>query len=121
MFISRKKNYLSHIIAEVEGKKKGPEILQKGALMKHFADIQKSDIVTIVYREKLVVPITNMASLHLKKIDEHQFRNDHMCLLALSRYLLMELPENMKPLLANKQEATCHVRWLTTATRYLIF
>ena len=31
----------------------------------------------------------------------------------------MELPENMKPLLAYKQEATCHARWLTTASGYL--
>ena len=31
----------------------------------------------------------------------------------------MELPENMKPLLSYKQEATCHARWLTTASGYL--
>ena len=121
--------YLSHIIAKIEGAKKGPGTMQKGALMKHFADIQKPDMETIVDREKLAVPITNMASLHLrkkaewlsdrKKINAHQFRKDHMCLLALSCYLLMELPENMKPLLAYKQEATSHARWLTTASGYL--
>ena len=31
----------------------------------------------------------------------------------------MEVPENMKPLLAYKQEATCHARWITTASAYL--
>ena len=120
--------YSSHIIAKIEGKEKGHGTLQ-GALMKHFTDIQNPDIGTIVDREKLAVPITYIASLHLrkkaewfsdkKKINEHQFRNDHMCLLALSCYLLMELPVNIKPLLAYKQEATCHARWLTTASGYL--
>ena len=118
----------SHIIAKIEGKKKGRGTLQ-GALMKHFADIKKPDIGTIVDREKLAVPITDIASLHLrkkaewfsdkKKINEHQFRNDHMCLLALLCYLLMELPVNMESLLAYKQEATYHARWLTTASGYL--
>ena len=71
-----------------------------------------------------------MASLHLReKIDwfsdekeqrnNHSFRNDHMCLLALSCYILMEVPENMKPFLAYKQEATCHARWITPASAYL--
>ena len=80
--------YLSHIIAKIEGKKKGPGTSQEVALMKHFADIQKPDIRTIVDREKRAVSITNIASFHLKKaewffdrkkINEHQFRNDHMC------------------------------------------
>ena len=31
----------------------------------------------------------------------------------------MEVLENMKPLLAYKQEATCHARWITTASAYL--
>ena len=80
--------YLSQIIAKIEDRKKEPGTLQEEALMKHFADIQKPDIGTIVDREKLAVSITNMASLHLKKaewfsdkkkINKHQFRNDHMC------------------------------------------
>ena len=84
----------------------------------------------LVHREKLVVPVTKMTSLYLrKKIEwfsddkdqrnDHSFRNDHMCLLALSCYILMEVPENMKPLLAYKQEATCHARWITAASAYL--
>ena len=59
--------YLKHIIAKIEGEKKGPGTMQKGALMKHFADIQKPDMETIVDRKKLAVPITNTASLHLRK------------------------------------------------------
>ena len=117
-------------MTKIEGEKKRPATIQKGALMEHFADIQKPDMETIVDREKLAVPITNMASLHLrkkaewlsdrKKINAHQFRKD-MCLLALSCKLLMELPENVKPLLADEQEAICHARWLTTASGYLRF
>ena len=83
----------------------------------------------LVDREKLVVPVT-MASLHLRKKIEgfsyekeqrnnHSSRNDHVCLLALSCYILMEVPENMKLLLTYKQEATCHARWITTASAYL--
>ena len=77
-----------------------------------------------------MVPVTKMASLHLRKKIEwfsnekeqrnnYSFRNDHMCLLALSCYILMEVLENMKPLLAYKQEATCHARWITTTGAYL--
>ena len=116
-------------MTKIEGEKKRPATIQKGALMEHFADIQKPDMETIVDREKLAVPITNMASLHLrkkaewlserKKINAHQFRKDHMCLLALSCNLLMELPKNVKPLLTDEQEAICHARWLTTASGYL--
>ena len=83
----------------------------------------------LVDREKLVVPVTKMASLHLrKKIEwfsdekeqrnDYSLRNDHMCLLALSCYILMSF-KNMKPLLAYKQEAICHARWITTASAYL--
>ena len=77
-----------------------------------------------------MVLATKMASLHLRKKIEwfsnekeqrygHSFKNDHMCLFALSCYILKEVPENMKPLLAYKQEATCHSRWITTASAYL--
>ena len=77
-----------------------------------------------------MVPVTKMASLHLrKKIEwfsdekeqrnDHSFRNDDMCLLALPHYILMKVPNNMKPLLAYKQEVSCHARWITTASAYL--
>ena len=123
--------YLTHIIAKIEGKKKGPGAMQEGALMKFFGVIQKPDMSQMVDRKNLTIPITSMASLHLKKKMEwfsnekekqkknHSFRSDHMCLLALSCHLIMDIPQNMVPLLAYKQEATCHARWITTASGYL--
>ena len=64
--------------------------------MKYFGDIRKPNM------SKVVVPVTKMAFLHLRKKIEwfsdekeqrnnHSFRNDHMCLLALSCYILMEV------------------------------
>ena len=47
------------------------------------------------------------------------FRCDHMCLLAQVAYLLMDVPENLKPLLFYRQETISHARWLTTASGYL--
>ena len=103
--------------------------MEDGSLMKYFGNIRKPDMSKLVDREKLVVPVTEMASLHVRKRierfpdekeqrNDHSFRNDYMCLLALSCYILMEVLENMKPLLAHKQEATCHARWITTASAY---
>ena len=118
--------FMSHIIAKIKGEKKGPGTTQRGALMKQLADTQKLDMEANVDREKLAAPITNMASFRLRKkaewlfdnkINAHQFRKDHIIrLLALSCYLLMELQENMKPLLVYKQEATCYARRLTIAS-----
>ena len=100
--------YFTHAIAKIEGKKKGLGTMEDGSLMIFFSDIPMPDMSKLVDREKLVVLVTKMASLHLrKKIEwfsdekeqrsDHSFRNDHMCLLALSCYILMEVPENMKP------------------------
>ena len=47
------------------------------------------------------------------------FRCDHMCLLVLVPYLLMDVPKNLKPLLFYRQETISHARWLTTASGYL--
>ena len=121
--------YFTHAIAKIEGKKKGPRTMEDGSLMKYFGDIRKPDMSKLVDRKKLVIPVPKMTSLHLrKKIEwfsdekeqrnDHSFRNDRMCQLALPCYILMEVPENMKPLFAYKQ-ATCHARWITTASAYL--
>ena len=37
-------NEITHAIAKIEGKKKGPGAMQEGALMKFFGDIQKPDM-----------------------------------------------------------------------------
>ena len=121
------KIYFTHAIAKIEGKKKGPGTVENGSLIKYFGDIRKPDMSKLVDRKKLAVHVTKMASLHLrKKIEwfsdekeqrnDYSFRNDHMCLLALSCYILMEVLENTKPLLAYKQEVTCHARWITTVS-----
>ena len=47
------------------------------------------------------------------------FRCDHMCLLALVANLLMDVPENLKPLPFYRQETISHALWLTTASGYL--
>ena len=93
--------YFTHAIPKIEGKKKGPGTIKDRSLMKYFGDSRKPDMSKLVDREKLVVPVTKMAFLHLrKKIEwfsdenkqrnDHSFRNDHMCLLALSCYILMK-------------------------------
>ena len=47
------------------------------------------------------------------------FRCDHLCSLARVAYLLMDVPENLKPLLFYRQETVSHARWLPTASGYL--
>ena len=71
----------------------------------------------------------HIASNHLKtkilRFSDHKdemklsFRCDHMCLLAVVAYLLMDVPENLKPMLFYRQETISHARWLTTASGYL--
>ena len=65
-------------------------------------------------RQECEISITSIAYNHLKtKIlwfsnhkDEMKlsFRCDYMCLLALDAYLLMDVPENLNPLLFYRQE-----------------
>ena len=80
-------------------------------------------------RQECEISVTSIASNHLKTkilwFSDHQdemklsFRCDHMCLLALVAYLLMDVPENLKPLLFYRPETISHARWLTTASGYL--
>jgi len=80
-------------------------------------------------RQECEISVTSIASNHLKTkilwFSDHKdemklsFRCDHMCLLALVAYLLMDVPENLKPLLFYRQETISHARWLTTASGYL--
>jgi len=123
--------YLTHVISKVEGKKKGPGAMQEGALMKYFSEIRKPDLARAVARTELNIPVSKMAVLHLQSKMEwfssrketgskdQTFRNDHMCLLALSSYCVTDVPKNMTNLLVYKQEPTCHARWITTASAYL--
>ena len=80
-------------------------------------------------RQKCEISVTSIASNQLKTkilcFSDHKdemklsFRCDHMYLLALVAYLLMDVPENLKPLLFYRQETISHARWLTTASGYL--
>ena len=122
--------YFTRGIAKIEDKNKGPGAMEDGSLMKYFGDIRKPDMSKLIDREKIVVSVNKMASLRLRKRlsgspmkkskqNDHSFRNDHMCLLALSCYNLMEVSENVKPLLAYQQETTCHPRRITATSAYL--
>ena len=78
---------------------------------------------------KSEISVASIASNHLKTkilwFSDHKdemklsFRCDHMCLLALVANLLMDVPENLKPLPFYRQETISHARWLTTASGYL--
>ena len=111
------KIYFTHAIAKIEGEKKEPGTMEDGSLMQYFGDIRKPDMSKLVDREKLVVLVVKMASLHLRKkiewfsdenkqSNDHSSRNDHMCLLALSCYILMEVPENMSNKLHAMQDGS---------------
>ena len=80
-------------------------------------------------RQECKISVTSIASNHLKTkilwFSDHKdemklsFRCHHMCLLAIVAYLLMDVPQNLKPLLFYRQETISHARWLTTASGYL--
>ena len=74
--------YFTHTIAKIEGKKKGQGTMEDGSLMKYFGNIQKPDMSKLVDQETLVVPVTKMAFLHLRKKIEwlskvKEQRNNH--------------------------------------------
>ena len=80
-------------------------------------------------RQECEISVTSIASNHLKTkilwFSDHKdemklsLHCDHMCLLALVAYLLLDVPENLKPLLFYRQETISHARWLTTTSGYL--
>jgi len=123
--------YLTHVIAMIEGQKKGPGALQDGALLNNIVNIEKPNANDLLPRNHLKVPITRIAALHLKaKLDwfsqqklngnsDSSFRSDQMCMLVLASYIITDIPENLKHLLLYKQEQVCHSRWITTANGYL--
>ena len=111
--------------------KKGPDAMEERSLMRCFKNVKRPDLTTVISRETLKGPISKMTALHLRNKAEwfssqkdelsrgYSFRNDYMCLLALSCYLVIKVPKNLKHLLTYKQEPTCRARWLTTASAYL--
>ena len=116
--------YFTYAKNFLEGKAKGPNAYADGALINKIKKVQhrSEDMKT---RQECEISVTSIASNHLKRkilwFSDHKdeiklsFRCDHMCLLALVAYLLMDVPENLKPLLFYRQETVSHARWLTTA------
>ena len=85
--------------------------MQEGALMKYFSEIGKPNMARAVARSELNIPVSKMTALHLQSkmelfasrkeagTKDKKFRNDHMCLLALSSSCVMDVPKNMANLL----------------------
>ena len=124
--------YLPHVIDEVKGKSKGPNIFVEGALLNKIKSICSGSPENSIDREAPDVRITPIAKLHLQNklcwFSEQKsmrnsadagFRSDQMCLLVLSCQLFMAIPANLKSLLWYKQEEISHSRCLTTANGYL--
>ena len=123
--------YLTHVISMVDGRKKGPGMMEDGSLLNNISAIQKPDIQDLVPRTQLNVQVTNIAAVHLKAklewfsdqkcngVEDHSFRSDQLCMLVLACHVFTEIPDNLKNLLSYKQERICHSRWVTTANGYL--
>ena len=122
--------YFTHVVSLVEGRKKGPGMMQEGALINKIKSIPKPEPTTEIVRENLskVSIITGIALFHLKsKVEwfaeekrgrleqKDNFRTDQMCMLALACSIFMDVPAALKSLLLYKQETLCHFRWITTA------
>ena len=59
--------YFTHVVSLVEGRKKGPGMMQEGVLYNKIITIQKPDTMANFSRENLPkISVTSIASLHLK-------------------------------------------------------
>ena len=77
---------MSHVIAKIEGKKKGPD-MEEGSLMKYSKHIKKPDLSKAIPRKVLKVPVSKMAALHLRsKVEWFSGQKDK-----LSRDILLEM------------------------------
>ena len=100
MYFAYAKNFL-------EGKAKGPNAYEDGALINRIKKIPLPIPEDMKTRQECEIFVTSIASNYLKTkilwFSNHKdemnlsFRSDHMCLLALVAYLLMDVPENLKP------------------------
>ena len=124
--------YFTHVVSLVEGRKKGPGMMQEGALYNKIKTIQKPDTMANFSCENLPkISVTSIAPLHLKgKIkwfadqkssgnSKRNFRTDQLCMLVLACFTFMDVPNSLKSLLFYKQETMYHSRWITTANGYL--
>jgi len=122
--------YFKHVIEEIEGKSKGPGVMQEGSLRNRINDLVIMDSMHPILRSELpVVPITAMVKVQLKaklewfiqqkRSKKVELRDDQTCLLVLSCFLFMDIPAELQCFLKYQQEATCHSRWITTASGYI--
>ena len=58
--------YFSHVKLAIEGKTKGPGVMQTGALLNIIKNIQKPSISGVIPCDELNIPITKMARLYIK-------------------------------------------------------
>ena len=121
--------YFTYAKIFLEGKAKSPNAYDDGALINQLKKIPQPRPEDMKTRQECEISVTSIASNHLKTkilwFSDHKdetklsFRCDHMYLLALLAYLLMDVPENLKPLLCYRQKTISHARWLTTVSGYL--
>ena len=114
------KIYLAHVICFVDGERKGPGAMQNGILLNRISALEKPNNETLIPRDQLGVPVTRIATVHLKaklewfsqqksnNVEEHSFRNDQLCMLVLGCYIITNIPQNLENLLFYKQEQICH-------------
>ena len=105
--------------------------MQDGTLLNRISALDKPNNETLIPRDQLDVPVTKIATVHLKaklewfsqqksnKVEKHSFRNDQLCMLVLECYIIINIPQNLKNLLLCKQEQICHSRWITIANGYM--
>ena len=108
--------YFTHVVSLVEGRKKGPGMMQEEALFNKIKCIPKPEPTTENVRENLsTVSITGIALLHLKsKVkwfaeqkrggleQKDNFRTDQMCMLVLACSTFMDVPAALKSFLLYK-------------------
>ena len=91
-----------------------------GAILDMMKNADKPCVVTLITFEQLQVPVSRMATLHLKAklewfskkksegITNHSFCNNQMCMLVLACYIVAEVPDNLKSLSFYKLKRICH-------------
>ena len=100
--------YFSHVISTIEGKKKVQEQCKTVLYLTASKASTNPTLTSFFLVKSIPVPITNIASLQLKaKVEcfseqkakgfqDGSFRNDYLCLLVLTSYLVMDVPDNLK-------------------------
>ena len=94
--------YFTHAKIFLEGKVKGPNAYEDGALMQRINKMPKCEPENLKIRQACEVSITAIAANHIKAkilwLSEHKklakdfsFRSDHTCLLALAAHWVTEV------------------------------